>query len=79
MITKEYLENLPNPYPEDIFPKLELSGEQTRRLNNFCIDVLGCTLDKFSAELMRRGRNNLIKEFKINFIEELEMNKENEN
>jgi hypothetical protein len=61
---KDAVENLPNPYPEDIFPKLELSEFQTIEINNFLLhnSYFGFAFDRLSAELMRRARENLIKE-----------------
>jgi len=52
----EEIENLPNPYPLDIFPKVELDGYETEMLNIFLKTKLHCSLDRLSAELMRRAR-----------------------
>jgi hypothetical protein len=60
----ELIENIKNPYPEDIFPKIELSEFQTHTINDFLCSHLRITLDSFSAELMRRARNNLKEELK---------------
>ena len=59
---KEGIENIKNPYPEDIFPKVELSEFQSHTINDFLCSHLRITLDGFSAEIMRRARNELIKE-----------------
>ena len=62
----EVINNLKNPYPLDIFPKIELSPFQTKQLNNFLLSdyYLGFSLDQLSAELMRRARENVINEIK---------------
>ena len=54
----EDINNLPNPYPLDLFPKLDLREYQTKRLNNFLISSFDFTFDRLSAELMRRAREN---------------------
>jgi hypothetical protein len=54
----EEIENLPNPYPLDIFPKLELSEFQTQTINDFLASNLRFHFDRLSAELMRRAREN---------------------
>jgi len=59
---KKVIDNINNPYPISVFPKLILTKEQTRRLSMFCVDALGFTLDRFSAELMRRARENIKEE-----------------
>ena len=58
------INELPNPYPEDIFPKLELSEFQTQTINDFLLSNLRFPLDRLSAELMRRARENLKEELK---------------
>ncbi len=58
----EIINNIENPYPLDIFPKVELSEFQSHTINDFLCSNLRITLDGFSAELMRRARENLIKE-----------------
>jgi hypothetical protein len=63
----EKIDNLKNPYPEDVFPKIELSEFQAHTINDFLCSHLRITLDGFSAELMRRARNNLLEElFNLN-------------
>ena len=52
----EEINNLSNPYPLDIFPKVELSEFQSHTINDFLCSHLRVTLDGLSAELMRRAR-----------------------
>ena len=68
----EIIKNLKNPYPLDIFPKIELSPFQTKQLNNFLLSdyYLGFSLDQLSAELMRRARENVKQEL-LKSIEEI--------
>lgn len=56
------LDDLENPYPEDIFPKL--TKLELDKINALLESVLKFPLDRLSAELMRRARNNLIEELK---------------
>jgi len=58
----EEIENLPNPYPLDIFPKLK--DWQLREINNWLLRTKGFEfpLDRLSAELMRRARENVKQE-----------------
>ena len=58
---KDAVENLKNPYPLDIFPKIELNDYQTIELNNFFLHnaYFGFAFDRLSAELMRRARENV--------------------
>ena len=55
---------LRNPYPIDVFPKLELNSHQTLAINDFLVMNFKISLDRLSAELMRRARVNLIEELK---------------
>lgn len=52
------------PYPEDIFPPLNLSEFQTHTINDFLTSNLRFPLDRLSAEMMRRSRNNFKAELK---------------
>jgi hypothetical protein len=56
------IEEMKNPYPEDIFPKLDIREFQTIRINDFLIRCFSFTFDRLSAELMRRARENVKKE-----------------
>lgn len=62
----EIIENLPNPYPTDIFP--EINQKIFEEINKELQKKFKFPLDRLSAELMRRARNNLkediIKEIK---------------
>lgn len=65
---EEIINNIENPYPEDIFPKVDFYQlEQVKELCN----NLGFPLDRLSAELMRRARETL-KEELLNKIRELQ-------
>jgi len=54
----EEIENLPNPYPLDIFPRIELKDFQTQQINDFLNINFKFGFDRLSAELMRRAREN---------------------
>jgi len=56
------IKNIKNPYPKDVFPKVELNEFQSHTINDFLCSHLRITLDGFSAELMRRARDELKKE-----------------
>lgn len=59
LVSLKLIDNLENPYPEDIFPRLlMLTDKQSNKLNKFLLKEVGITLDRFSAELMRRSREN---------------------
>ena len=66
----EGIENIKNVYPEDIFPKIELEEWQRDKLNEFLESNFGFPIDRFSAELMRRARNNLCEELTKQIKEE---------
>ena len=53
---------LPNPYPYDIYPKLELSDFQSQSINDFLLSNLKFPIDRLSAEMMRRARENVKQE-----------------
>ena len=58
-LLKEGIENLPNPYPLDIFP--ELTKTDLEYLN-YIFNKSHLTLDRVSASLMRRARENVKEE-----------------
>ena len=58
----EKINSLENPYPTDIFLKTELSKTGTEKVNKFFRNEIGITLDNFSANLMRKARENLKEE-----------------
>lgn len=64
----DVIDKLENPYPIDIFPKLELSEFQEQVINDFLISNFRFPLDRLSAELMRRTRNNLKEQLKSSII-----------
>lgn len=57
---KDGIEKIENPYPEDIFP--ELDKESLYSISELLNKTLSITLDRLSAHIMRRARNELIKE-----------------
>lgn len=59
---EELIENIKNPYPTDIFPKL--TQLELDKVNALLEQVLKFPLDRLSAELMRRARNNFKEELK---------------
>ena len=59
---EDVVEKLKNPYPEDIFPKLNLSEFQTHIINDFLLSNLRFSFNKLSAEIMRRARENVKQE-----------------
>jgi hypothetical protein len=58
---KKIIDNLENPYPEDIFPELtRIDLEYVNHVFNKSY----LKLDRVSASLMRKARKNLIEEIK---------------
>lgn len=55
----DILEEIENPYPLDIFLRLELSENETEQINHFLKVNFDFPLDRLSAEIMRRARDNL--------------------
>jgi len=66
----EVINNLKNPYPLDIFPKLELTQRQSEDINDFLWRYYRITFDRLSAEIMRRARENVKQEL-LKSIEEI--------
>ena len=66
----EVINNLKNPYPLDIFPKLELTQRQSEDINDFLWRYYRITFDRLSAEIMRRARENVKQEL-LKSIEEV--------
>ena len=66
----EIIKNLKNPYPYDIFPKLELSTFEGQGISRFLETYYGFKLDRLSAEIMRRARENVKQEL-LKSIEEI--------
>ena len=64
----ELIKNIKNPYLEDIFPKL--TQLELDKINALLESVLKFPLDRLSADLMRRARNNLQEELKSSLIGE---------
>ena len=56
------IDELKNPYPEDVFPKL--TKEHLRIINESLLHNLNIPLDRLSAHLMKLGRDNLKEELK---------------
>ena len=52
----EEIENLPNPYPEDIF--LPVSKEEYTAIHNLLLKHFNFPLDRLLADLMRIAREN---------------------
>jgi hypothetical protein len=59
---EKMIDEIKNPYPTDIFP--ELTIEQLREIDSLIQLKLYLPLDRLSASLMRRARNNLKDELK---------------
>ncbi len=66
----EVIKKLKNPYPLDIFPKLELTSHQSQAINNYLKAYFDFPLDRLSAEMMRRARENVKQEL-LKSIEEI--------
>ena len=58
----EIIKEMKNPYPLDLFPKIELDKGQSNGIDEFLRRVYGFSLDRLSAELMRRARENVKQE-----------------
>jgi hypothetical protein len=58
-----------NPYPYDIFPKLEES--RIKLIGKSFYTNFGISLDRFSAHLMRISRNNVIEQIKMLLMDEM--------
>ena len=61
----DVIDELKNPYPEDIFPKVELSKTGTEKVSRFFGREISISLDRFSASLMRKARENVKEEIKF--------------
>lgn len=64
------IENIENPYPEDIFPEIKLTKFLTNEVNYILKTKFGFSLDRLSAELMRRARSNFKEQIKQSIIGE---------
>ena len=61
------IDNLENPYPIDVFPKL--SEFDLEMITRDFEDYFRISVDRFSAELMRRARDNLKHEIKDKILD----------
>lgn len=59
---EKMIDEIENPYPIDIFPKL--TQTDLDKVNALLEQVLKFPLDRLSAEMMRKARNNLKEELK---------------
>lgn len=57
------IKNISNPYPDDVFPSIT-KKELEKISDNFQFHF-GISLDRFSAELMRRSRKVLLEDIQI--------------
>jgi hypothetical protein len=64
------IDELKNPYPLDIFPKVD--ENKMERIHDLLIQDMKMPLDRLSAELMRRARNIMKEELKSKLQEQKE-------
>ncbi len=60
------IDEIKNPYPEDLFP--EIHEELFEEINQELINKFEFPLDRLSANLMRKARENLKEELKKNIL-----------